>query len=90
MRINWNLLADESEVSRAIYEALPEAPTLDDVLSFAKENQLECSDLTGNIIYSSAPAKSKLPLVKSKWLIEFQFSEDRLKQVKIQLGLIGP
>ena len=88
--IDWAALADEAEVFQAVTDALPQAPTLEDIRAFCQAQGLECSERTNNVVYASAPAPSAMPLVRAKWLFEFAFDEDRLVKTSISKGWIGP
>lgn len=90
MKLNWKSLATESEVMQAMSEHLPGMTTVQDVLAFATEQDLECSDLIDNVIQCSIPTSSDLSFVKAKWLVKFHFSNDQLMRLEVRLGLIGP
>ncbi len=88
--INWAALTEEAQVLQAVIDALPQAPMLEDVRAFCQAQGIECSERTNNVVYASAPAPGRMPLVRAKWLLEFAFDEDRLLNTNVSKGWIGP
>lgn len=60
------------------------------VRDFAREQGMEVSELVDNVVYASAPAASSHPVILAKWLVQFHFDGDRLRDIRVERGLIGP
>lgn len=90
MAIQWKSLSDAESVRQAIEEQLPENASVSDVISFCTAQRLEHSELVNNVIYCSAPAPNRWWLIKSKWLIQFHFEQDRLAAITVETGHTGP
>lgn len=62
----------------------------DVVRDCAQEQGMEVSELVDNVVYASAPAASSHPVILAKWLVQFHFDRDRLRDIHVERGLIGP
>jgi hypothetical protein len=69
---------------------LPNAAKVADVKLLSEKEHMECSELIDGVIRCSLPAPTRLFLIKAKWLMEFHFDGEVLKDIKVQKGLIGP
>jgi hypothetical protein len=57
----------------------------------AQSRGLEVSELVDNVIYASAPARRRFPLMPAKWLLQFRFhGGERLVDVVLRRGIAGP
>lgn len=89
MNVLWKEFRTPDEVKQYIRANIPALATITDIRAWCVSECLECSDVVENVIYSSAPAHSKNWLIKSQWLIQFQFIGDELKRVEVAEGLTG-
>ena len=78
------------EIRQRLQATLPQKTTPADVRALALREKLECSDLVEDTIYCSIEAPSRMPFVKSKWLVQFHFRDDALQNIEVSEGLTGP
>jgi hypothetical protein len=90
MQLSWKSFRNEAEVQRALEAALPGAASPRQVRSLLTGQGCECSEPVDGVVYCSAPARSHLPLVGAKWLMEFHFQRDELREITVRKGLTGP
>ena len=86
----WRTCRTAEQIRQHLQAALPEEATLADVRALTLWEQMECSDLVEDTIYCSIEAPSRMPFVKSKWLVQFHFRDDALQSVEVTEGLTGP
>ena len=90
MTIDWVSLGNLAEVRHVLERNLDPNASIEQINAFADEHGLECSQPVRGVIYCSAPAVSRLPLVKRKWLIRFHLKGNHLVKIDVDEGLIGP
>lgn len=90
MAIDWESLDSSDKVRHMLEQNLDARASTEQIRFFANEHGLECSQPVQGVIYCSAPAVGKLPLVRKKWLIRFHLKGNRLAKVDVEEGLIGP
>jgi hypothetical protein len=89
--IDWKAFSSAAEVTRQMENLFRLGATPFGVLSLAQQEGLECSELiNGALIRCSAPAASKVPFVRAKWIMEFHFEKHVLTRITVTQGLIGP
>lgn len=86
----WKRLRSPAEVRSAVLAQVELGASVARVLAFAAESGWEHSDLVGEVVHSSTPARGRWPFVSAKWLVEFRFEDDRLVDVTVRKGLTGP
>ncbi len=90
MALDWGSLDSSDKVRHVLEQKLDARASTEQIRIFATEHGLECSHPVQGVIYCSAPAVGKLPLVRKKWLIRFHLKDDRLAKIDVEEGLIGP
>lgn len=77
--------------AKASLKGLKVGASPDDVQRVARDRGLEVSELHDTVVYASAPARRRFPLVAAKWLMQFRFETgDRLASVFLRRGVTAP
>jgi hypothetical protein len=90
MKVDWKKFNDAREVEQYLNRSIPKNSKLEQVTSFATDQQLTCSSVKEGVMYCSALAPSKSNWLAAKWLIQFHFIDERLTEISVKLGLTGP
>jgi hypothetical protein len=83
-------LRDPESVRQAVLAALPDPAAVRDVQDYGARQGLECSVLTGDIVYCSVRTRRRLRFTRSVWLLEFRFQAGVLQDLSVTEGLTGP
>jgi len=90
MKPKWSQFHDTKDLKAALLEAIPSNSSMSDVQKLLHDWQLTCSEPTNNVIYCSIELRSWKFFIKRKWLLEFEFDEEKLVNLEVRTGLIGP
>lgn len=90
MKLDWRELQSADKVRATIERAVPIGSSEQRVREFMAEQEIECSATIDGIMYGSAPAKSRLPFTRAKWLLRIHLANDHVDRIEAELGLIGP
>ncbi len=85
----WTTYTDPQQVSEALSSVMADASPVE-VQRLARKQGMEVSNLVDNVVYGSAPAASEHPIISAKWLVQFHFDGDRLREIRVRRGLTGP
>jgi hypothetical protein len=83
-------LDSADQVRAALERRLPAQASVADVEKLTRELGFDCSEVTDGVMRCSSPARSGMKFVRAKWLVQFQFDNERKIGVSVEKGLIGP
>jgi hypothetical protein len=86
----WDTYAEPCKVGGELLTHLRAGATPEEVRRLAQGQGMEVSALIDDVVYASAAAISSHPMILAKWLVQFQFEGDRLREIRVKRGLTGP
>ena len=88
----WSRLETPDEVRSAITSLLPHDASREDVLRFLRGNGVADAEIghTKDLIGCKVEGPRVSFLVGSVWLLQFHLDGDRVKNIEVNQGLIGP
>jgi hypothetical protein len=91
-KVAWARLKNPDEVRSAITRLLPPDASREDLLRFLRGHDVPDAEIgnTKDLVRCKVDGPRASSLVGSVWLIQFHLGNDRVKNIEINQGFIGP